>query len=127
MTDAPQRAFTLDNLFRIAEWHHTLAWTSFRDGVDIFRLSGDGKSGSTSALLRFQPGACVPLHEHVGYEHILVLTGSQVDENGNASAGSLIVNPPSTRHSVVSESGCIVLAIYERPVAFVDPSGAPPV
>jgi len=39
-----------------------------------------------------------------------------VDENSRASTGDLIVNPPGTKHSVYSESACIVLAIYEKPV-----------
>jgi anti-sigma factor ChrR (cupin superfamily) len=85
----------------------------------MYRLYGDGKSGPATALLRFRPGARIALHEHTGYEHILVLAGSQVDENGGADAGALIVNPPQTRHSVSSETGCIVLAIYEKPVAFL--------
>ena len=98
----------------------------FRDGIDIYRLYGDGTSGPATALLRFHPGARVPLHEHTGYEHILVLAGSQVDENGSAAAGTLIINPPQTRHSVLSETGCIVLAIYEKPVAFLEPPGHAP-
>ena len=52
-----------------------------------------------------------------------MLAGSQVDENSRADAGTLIVNPPHTRHSVFSETGCIVLAIYEKPVAFLNPDG----
>ena len=29
-----------------------------------------------------------------------------------------MINAPGTRHSIVSEAGCIVLAIYEKPVKF---------
>jgi hypothetical protein len=29
-----------------------------------------------------------------------------------------MINAPGTRHSVVGEAGCIVLAIYEKPVKF---------
>lgn len=125
MADAAARAFSLTDLFRITEWQHTLPWTRFREGIDIYRLYGDGHSGPATALLRFQPGARVPLHEHAGYEHILVLAGSQADENGQAEPGALIVNPPQTRHSVLSEHGCIVLAIYEKPVTFLDAHAAP--
>ena len=89
------------------------------DGVEIYRLYGDGQTGPTAALLRFQKAGQVPLHEHAGYEHIIVLTGSQRDQKGAAEAGTLIINPPGTRHSVVGEAGCIVLAIYEKPVQFV--------
>jgi anti-sigma factor ChrR (cupin superfamily) len=120
MAEGPDPILTLRNLFQIPDWQHTLPWMPFREGIEIYRLYGDGKSGPTTALLRFQPGARVPLHEHAGYEHILVLSGSQVDDNGTADAGTLIVNAPHTRHSVVSDGGCIVLAIYEKPVAFLE-------
>jgi anti-sigma factor ChrR (cupin superfamily) len=118
MTDAA-RVLTLADLFQISDWQHTLAWIPFREGVEIYRLHGDGQSGSSTALLRFHPGARVAMHEHNGYEHIIVLAGSQVDENSRAHAGTLIINPPQTRHSVLSETGCIVLAIYEKPVVFL--------
>ena len=120
MADDAKPVFTLEDLFQISEWQDTLPWKPFRDGIDIYRLYGDGTSGPATALLRFHPGARVPLHEHTGYEHILVLAGSQVDENSRSAAGTLIVNPPKTRHSVLSETGCIVLAIYEKPVAFLE-------
>ncbi len=115
----PYDRFELHDLFRIAERQHEIAWQSFRDGVDIHRLYGDGISGPTAALLRFRKDAHVPRHEHAGYEHILVLAGTQRDQNGVARAGTLIVNPPGSEHSVVSEAGCIVLALYEKPVRFV--------
>jgi anti-sigma factor ChrR (cupin superfamily) len=119
MPDQDTQVLALSELFQIADWQHTLPWAPFRKGVDIYRLYGDGASGPSAVLLRFHPGAQVPLHEHTGYEHILVLDGSQVDENRRAQAGTLIINPPHTRHSVMSESGCVVLAIYEKPVAFL--------
>jgi ChrR Cupin-like domain len=113
----------LKDLFKIAEIAGAIRWEPFRDGVEIYRLYGDGVSGPTAALLRYPAEGIVPLHEHIGYEHILVLSGSQRDQNGTANAGTLTINAPGTRHSVVSEAGCIVLAIYEKPVKFC-PSGS---
>lgn len=109
----------LNDIFRVASHPEEIPWQPFQDGVEIHRLYGDGISGPTAALIRFSKDGKVPLHEHPGYEHIIVLAGSQRDENGVATAGRLIVNPPGTRHSVVSEAGCIVLAIYEKPVKFL--------
>ena len=57
----------------------------------------------------------------MGYEHIFMLAGEQVDEVSKAESGSLIINPPGTSHSIMSENGCIVLAIYEKPVKFLEP------
>jgi anti-sigma factor ChrR (cupin superfamily) len=109
----------LRNLFKIAEEAEVIPWQPFREGVEIHRLYGDGVSGASAALLRYRATGFVPLHEHTGYEHILVLSGSQRDQNGTAAAGTLTINAPGTQHSVVSETGCIVLAIYEKPVRFL--------
>lgn len=128
MRDLPPRVVRLTDLFQITGWQQKLPWKPFQEGVDIYRLYGDGQTGPTAALLRFRPGGRVPLHEHTGYEHIFMLAGSQVDENSRAQAGMLIINPPGTSHSILSEEGCIVLAIYEKPVRFLLPDGedAPP-
>ena len=96
------------------------AFEPYFPGIEIHRLYGDGVEGASAALIRFQPGARVPLHEHTGYEHILVLSGSQRDESGTSAKGTLVVNAPGTRHRVVSDEGCIVLAIYELPVRFLE-------
>ncbi len=121
MENDPARVLKLKDLFQIADWQHKLPWKPFQEGVDIYRLYGDGVTGPTAALLRFRAGSRVPLHEHTGYEHIFMLSGSQVDENSRSDAGMLIINPPGTSHSILSETGCIVLAIYEKPVRFLAP------
>ena len=115
----------LPDLLSIAKHPERIPWKPFKDGVDIHRLYGDGVTGPTAALIRFQPGGKVPLHEHTGYEHIFILSGSQRDNVGSAEAGTLIITPPGTRHSVVSEDGCIVLAIYEKPVKFLQDNARP--
>jgi len=119
MTNDTDRVLKLSDLFHISGWQQRLPWKPFQDGVDIYRLYGDGESGPTAALLRFKAGGRVPMHEHMGFEHIIVLAGSQVDENSRTETGALIINPPGTSHSVLSENGCIVLAIYEKPVRFI--------
>lgn len=116
-----ERVLKLNDLFQISGWQHKIHWQPFYDGVDIYRLYENGPEGPSAALLRFRPGGRVPLHEHKGFEHIFILSGSQVDENSKAEAGSLIINPPSTSHSILSENGCVVLAIYEKPVKFLNP------
>jgi anti-sigma factor ChrR (cupin superfamily) len=119
MANDSERVLKLKDLFQISGWQHKLPWKPFASGVDIYRLYGDGETGPTAALLRFQPGGRVPLHEHTGYEHIFMLSGEQVDEVSKAESGSLIINPPGTSHSILSQNGCIVLAIYEKPVKFL--------
>jgi anti-sigma factor ChrR (cupin superfamily) len=110
----------LNDLFHFATHQDGFAWQPYKKGVDIFRLYGDGVTGPTAALVRYREHGEVPMHEHPGYEHILILSGSQRDANGTYKEGTLIINPPGTRHKVHSDAGCIVLAIYEKPVRFVE-------
>jgi anti-sigma factor ChrR (cupin superfamily) len=110
----------LKDVFTILEHVEEIPWAPFRDGMDIHRFYGDGITGPTAALIRFRKAARLPLHLHDGWEHILVLAGSQTDQNGTIGPGTLRIHPPGTSHSVVSDAGCIVLAIYERPVRFLE-------
>lgn len=115
----PYRRIQLKNLFQIEKLQDEIPWKPFREGVEIHFLYGDGVHGPSAALIRYREAARVPLHEHGGYEHIIVLSGSQSDQNGEATTGTLTINPPGTRHRLVSDAGCIVLAIYEKPVKFL--------
>ncbi|MEI9898282.1 MAG: cupin domain-containing protein [Chthoniobacter sp.] len=115
----PFARLELSNLFNIAQWQHEIPWQPFKDGLEIYQIYGDSTSGPSAALIRFNKASKVPFHTHLGFEHILVLTGTQRDQNGVVVPGTLMVNPPGTTHSVVSEAGCIVLAIYEKPVEFL--------
>lgn len=99
----------------LADWR-ARRFEPFRDGVEISVLR-DGVPGV--AILRYAPGAGVPRHRHPGLETILVLEGVQSDERGDYPAGSLILNPEGTEHSVWSETGCTVLIQWNRPVEFV--------
>ncbi len=117
----PKNALILKGLFDLpSKLKEVMRWETLRDGVKIHWLYRSGPDGPSAALIKFDPGARVPLHEHCGYEHIFVLSGSQMDQNGFLETGTLMIHPPGFRHSVVSEEGCVVLAIYERPVEFLD-------
>jgi anti-sigma factor ChrR (cupin superfamily) len=48
---------------------------------------------------------------------------SQRDQNGIIGPGTLRIHTPGTYHSVVSEAGCIVLAVDEKPVKFLENTG----
>ncbi|HCL23884.1 MAG TPA: transcription negative regulator ChrR [Halomonas sp.] len=87
-------------------------WLPFRPGIEVMTLHGEPTKAGSSALLRYQPGARVPAHYHHGVEHILVLQGSQEDEQGCHEAGTLVINPAQSSHSVISRHGCTVLAIW---------------
>ena len=108
------------DFFHPEEWEKSVDWQPFHPGVQIHRIYGDATAAAAASLLKFQPGASIPFHAHTGYEHILVLSGSQSDEQGTMQAGRFRVNAPGTGHSVVSKDGCIVLVIYEKAVDFGD-------
>jgi len=97
-----------------------LTWQAFRDGIEVsWVYRSEAADGPATAFLRYAPGAQAPLHEHTGYEHILVLEGEQSDQHGTYGVGSLTVNAPGTRHTVTSTTGCVVLAIWQSPVRFI--------
>jgi anti-sigma factor ChrR (cupin superfamily) len=90
-----------------------------RPGVQIASLAGDANDGPHAAILRYEPGAHVPAHRHVGFEVIYVLKGSQRDERGTYGPGALVVNRPGDEHTVESDDGCTVLIFWEKPVEFL--------
>ena len=88
----------------------------FREGVEIYPIV---EGEPALAVLKYQPGASVPMHEHNGLEVICVLSGSQTDESGTYGAGTVITNAPGSRHSVWSDEGCVVLIQWTKPVTFI--------
>lgn len=118
MGDTPDTRILL-NIFSAAYAVNEYDWKPLRPGVDISMLYGGGNDAPAAALLRYAPGAQVPEHEHSGYEHILILRGMQSDEHGEYGTGQFIISPPGTRHSVTSKEGCLVLAIWQKPVRFL--------
>ena len=49
-----------------------------------------------------------------------MLDGVQSDETGDYSSGSYIVNAPGSEHSVWSDTGCVVLIQWDRPVKILE-------
>jgi quercetin dioxygenase-like cupin family protein len=99
-------------------------WTELtadgRKNVDIITLyeSRNSQSGGNAkaALLRYKAGAVVPRHRHPDFELILVLTGTLRDDYGVHSAGTLVVYPPGSEHSLSSVEGCLFLVVWQQPV-----------
>lgn len=94
----------------------TLSFTPFGEGIEIAWLR-EGTPGI--AVLQYAPGASVPFHLHPDVEMILVLDGAQSDELGTYRAGDIVINPPDSHHSVISENGCVVLLMWSQPVVFI--------
>src|SRR6516162_5962981 len=87
-----------------------LDWTpSPIPGVDRRMLDriGDEVSRATS-IVRYVPGSRFSPHTHGGGEEFLVLEGVFQDEHGEFPTGSSVRNPPTTRHTPGSASGCVL-------------------
>lgn len=112
-------AETIRSGFHAGVWKE-LAFEAFREGVTIHWIRRFEGEAPGVALLKYEAGASVPRHLHVGLETILVLEGSQSDETGRYPTGSFIVNAPGSEHSVWSEDGCVVLIQWDRPVQILN-------
>jgi anti-sigma factor ChrR (cupin superfamily) len=113
-------SLVLTDLFHgAARLREETGWEPFRPGVRIRRLYTTGDNGPAAAFLWYDAGSATPAHEHLGYEHIFVLEGSQSDESGEYPAGTFVVNRPGKTHRVVSQTGCLVLIVWEKGVRFL--------
>jgi hypothetical protein len=68
---------------------------------------GDEVARATS-IVRYAPGSRFSPHTHGGGEEFLVLDGVFEDEHGTFPAGSYIRNPPTSRHTPSSATGCVL-------------------
>jgi anti-sigma factor ChrR (cupin superfamily) len=90
-----------------------------REGVDIaviFDNTKEDPKGADMAFLRYQAGAYVPGHVHMGFESVLVIQGDYVENGQTFLPGSLVVRAPGTCHSMASKGGCVILASRYVPV-----------
>jgi hypothetical protein len=84
-----------------------------RKGVEIhtiFSLVDQDLLGPDAAILRYEAGAFVALHEHVGYELVIVLTGDYVENGVTFLPGALVLRSPGTFHTMASVNGCTIFA-----------------
>lgn len=76
-------------------------------GVDRRMLDriGDEVARATS-IVRYAPNSRFSTHTHGGGEEFIVLDGVFQDEYGDYPAGSYVRNPPTSRHTPGSATGC---------------------
>lgn len=70
--------------------------------------------GEETFLVRMQPGASFPTHEHKQNEQCYVLEGCITDSDGlQLNAGDFIMMPQGTLHRPIrTETGCLLLIAY---------------
>lgn len=85
------------------------SWQERRPGVHwkVLWEEGDRKA----VLMRYDPGATIPRHRHLGDEQIFVLEGGLSDDFGTCTEGNYARRPPGCVHTVTCRAGALVLAI----------------
>jgi anti-sigma factor ChrR (cupin superfamily) len=88
-----------------------LAWVETRPGVRQKRLWEDTVNPRRALLARFEPGAILARHRHVGDELIFMVEGANADESGAVTTGNMNYRPDGCVHTVTTTNGATVLAI----------------
>jgi quercetin dioxygenase-like cupin family protein len=86
-------------------------------GIRIKVLYSDD-SGITTALFKLDPGAVVPLHEHVALEQTYVIEGTLEDHEGVCGPGQFVWRPPGNQHEAVAPNGAVILGFFLKPNRF---------
>lgn len=97
----PSQVFTLSDI----EWAEAIP------GVRQKRIWEDKATARRALLARFEPGATLPPHRHVGDELIFVIEGSNADESGTVATGNMNYRPNGCVHTVTTKNGATVLAV----------------
>ena len=97
----PSQVFTLSEL----------AWVEARPGVRLKNVWQDPNAERRASLARFEPGAVLPLHRHIGDELIFVIEGSNEDEAGEVATGNMSYRPNGCTHTVTTKNGATSLNI----------------
>lgn len=88
-----------------------------REGVSIAVLFDESHNyGPDLAFLKYEPGAYVPGHVHMGFELVVVIQGDYIENGRTFTPGSLVLRAPGTCHSMASKDGSVILASRYRPV-----------
>ena len=93
-----------------------IAWESMMPNIKAKMLWTDTVTKRRAQLTRFEPGASLPMHRHVGDELLYVIEGWLSDESGTVTAGSVGYRPNGCIHSVTSRNGATVYAIISGTV-----------
>ena len=108
---------------------HDMAWDKMRfSGGQTKTLLFDPKSGLATVLIKMEPGATLPDHEHVLIEQTYVLEGSLVDKEGpdaglEVGPGEFVWRPAGSRHEAWCPKGGTMIAIFQVPNRFFEKDG----
>lgn len=87
------------------DWAPSPSGTVWRKRV---HRAGPEEAGQVTSVVRYEPQAAFPTHDHPDGEEILVLDGVFSDEHGDWPAGSYLLHPEGFRHNPFSKPGCLL-------------------
>jgi anti-sigma factor ChrR (cupin superfamily) len=88
-----------------------LPWVEVRPGVRQKRIWEDKATERRAILARFEPGATLAAHRHVGDELIFIVEAANADESGAVTTGNMNYRPNGCVHTVTTKNGATVLAV----------------
>jgi len=88
-----------------------LPWVDTRPGVRQKKIWEDPATERRAVLARFEPGATLPKHRHVGDELVFMIEGANADEAGELGTGNLNHRPNGCVHTVTTRNGATALAV----------------
>ena len=106
-----------------------MEWEPIRyPGCKVKTLMVDPKLGLLTVLLKMEPGAQLPDHEHALMEQTYVLEGRLVDCEGpekglEVGPGEFVYRPAGSRHAAYTPEGGLMVAIFQVPNKFFEKDG----
>ena len=89
-------------------------------GLSVKVLRFDkGKGRARTILLRFEPGATYPAHDHPAGEEVFILEGEVTFGKHHLRAGDYLYTPPGGKHAVWSKQGCVMLLCVPEEVVIL--------
>ncbi|KAB2917845.1 MAG: cupin [Hyphomicrobiaceae bacterium] len=107
-----------------------LPWEPIRyPGCYVKTLLLDKATGLATVLMKMDPGAVLPDHEHVLIEQTYMLEGRLVDKEGPdagvaAGPGDFIWRPAGSRHVAWAPDGGLMIAVFQIPNKFYEKDGS---
>jgi len=89
-----------------------IPWTDFIPGVRAKHVWSDPLTERRAIFARFEPGAKLPRHKHIGDELLFMIEDSNFDESGELRTGNLAYFPNGCTHTVFSKNGHTAMAIF---------------
>jgi len=98
-------------------------------GCYVKTLMVDRESGLLTVLLKMDPGASLPDHEHALVEQTYVIEGRLVDSEGpemglEVGPGEFVYRPAGSRHAAVAPEGGLMVAVFQVPNKFYEEDGS---